>query len=186
MTQELLPLVEAAANENGSATIVSVSSAAHYLSYRGGILPSLKAMNSKKGYSDEVAYAQSKLANVLFTIELSEKVKDKGIYVNSLHPGAVTTPVGINSVGNTFSLLPAQALQMLQDFVKSFSWMPEDAALTQVYLAVAEEVRDKKITGKYFHPVCRETKPDRYARNVELRKRLWQLSEEVVSSKLQE
>ena len=184
ITQELLPLVEAAAEKRGSATIVSVSSSAHYFSYSGGILPSFEAMNSKKGYSDETAYAQSKLANLLFTIELAERLEDKGVYVNALHPGAVVTPVAINSVANSLSFLHPRLLEMIQNFLTSISWSPEDAALTQLYLAVAEEVREEKITGKYFHPVCRETEPDRYARNKSLRKRLWKLSEEVVASKL--
>jgi NAD(P)-dependent dehydrogenase (short-subunit alcohol dehydrogenase family) len=34
------------------------------------------------------AYSTSKLANVLFTFELAEKLKGKGVTVNALHPGA--------------------------------------------------------------------------------------------------
>ena len=42
-------------------------------------------------------YWQSKLANILFTRELSNKVQDKGITVNCLHPGFVNTGIGSNN-----------------------------------------------------------------------------------------
>ena len=37
-----------------------------------------------------------------------------------------------------------------------------DAALTQLYAAVGPKLKDQKTTGKYFHPIARETVPDLY------------------------
>lgn len=39
-----------------------------------------------KGYNGSRAYAQSKLAQIMFTIDLAERLKGSGITVNSLHP----------------------------------------------------------------------------------------------------
>jgi NAD(P)-dependent dehydrogenase (short-subunit alcohol dehydrogenase family) len=66
LTSLLLPSLEAAAASAGVATVVAVSSAAHYDSYPEGILPSIAAMNNETAYDRGKAYGQSKLANVLF------------------------------------------------------------------------------------------------------------------------
>jgi NAD(P)-dependent dehydrogenase (short-subunit alcohol dehydrogenase family) len=48
-------------------------------------------INSEKSYSEVHGYSQSKLANVLFTRELSRRLKDTKITVNCLHPGTINT-----------------------------------------------------------------------------------------------
>jgi len=45
----------------------------------------------KKNYNDGKAYAQSKLANILFTNELAKRYEKDGITSYSLHPGAIYT-----------------------------------------------------------------------------------------------
>lgn len=50
-------------------------------------------MNSTQKYDEGEAYNQSKLANVLFAKELSERLKGTGVTVNSLHPGVVDTDI---------------------------------------------------------------------------------------------
>ena len=72
---------------NGPGRIVNVASGAHMF---------IKEMNfddlqSEKEYKTMRVYGQSKLANILFTRELSEKLEGKGITVNCLHPGFVNT-----------------------------------------------------------------------------------------------
>ncbi|RMZ98186.1 retinol dehydrogenase 13-like, partial [Brachionus plicatilis] len=44
-------------------------------------------LNSTKNYNEKDAYNQSKLANILFTKELAEKLKDSGVSVNCVDPG---------------------------------------------------------------------------------------------------
>ena len=66
LTSLLFANLEAAAAKAGVATVVAVSSAAHYDSYPDGILPSIEAMNNETSYDRGKAYGQSKLANVLF------------------------------------------------------------------------------------------------------------------------
>jgi len=48
-------------------------------------------------------YGQSKLANILFTKKLSNLIKSKGVTVNCLHPGFVSTSLGTQNksiIGN--------------------------------------------------------------------------------------
>ena len=68
--------------------VVNVSSNAH----RGEI--DLDDLNSEKSYSRVGAYSNSKLANILFTRELSRRLEGTGVTANSLHPGAVQTELG--------------------------------------------------------------------------------------------
>ena len=44
-------------------------------------------LNSEKSYSEVNCYAQSKLANILFTRELAKRLRDTKVTVNALHPG---------------------------------------------------------------------------------------------------
>ncbi len=111
LTMLLLPLLEAAARRSppGSTRIVNVSSEGHRLSpirfhdynIEGKEIPDeertplpLKGPFAKfedDGYSGIIAYAQSKTANVLFTLYLQRHLKDRGIASYSLHPGGKST-----------------------------------------------------------------------------------------------
>jgi retinol dehydrogenase 12 len=53
-------------------------------------------LNSDKHYWRWLAYAQSKLANILFTRELARRLEENDITVNALHPGAVNTDLTRN------------------------------------------------------------------------------------------
>ena len=95
LTNLLLDIIE----ESAPSTIVNVSSAASYggiswkkvASHKIGTIP-WDDLHFKEGkYSPFQAYCNSKLANILFTYELAKRLKDKGVTVNALHPGAVNT-----------------------------------------------------------------------------------------------
>lgn len=69
-----------------------MSSEAHKLLLLLGEMDFDDVMLEKKGYERWAAYGQSKLANILFTYELSRRVHQaNNITVNSLHPGFVRT-----------------------------------------------------------------------------------------------
>jgi NAD(P)-dependent dehydrogenase (short-subunit alcohol dehydrogenase family) len=54
-----------------------------------------------KGYSGSRAYAQSKLAQIMFTIDLAEELKGTGITVNSLHPATYMNTTMVRAGGIT-------------------------------------------------------------------------------------
>ena len=127
-------------------------------------------INLTKGYNVIKGYSQSKLANVLFTRELARRLKDRGITVNCCHPGAVATNIGIDrdtGFGKTITSL-----------LKPFFQTPAEGARTAIFLATDESVKD--ITGEYFYR-CRIANYSRRSKDMELAKRLYEFSEQLVS-----
>ena len=149
---------------NGS-RIVNVASGAH----KTGKIH-FDDINLHKGFNVIKAYSQSKLANVLFTRELARRVADRGITVNCCHPGAVATNIGIDretGFGKTVTGL-----------LKPFFQTPEEGARTAIFLATDESVKD--ITGEYFYK-CKIAKSSKRSKDMELAKKLFVFSEELVS-----
>ncbi|HSW68335.1 MAG TPA: SDR family oxidoreductase [Bacteroidales bacterium] len=163
LTTELLPLLEAA----GNARIINVSSGAHKI---GKIY--FDDVNLSKNYSFWRAYAQSKLANVLFTYSLAEKLKNSTVTVNCVHPGAVATQLGVNR-DTGFG-------KWIKRILQPFFLTPEKGAETIIYLAT--QMENPTITGKYF--VRKKLRPSsKLSYRKDLADRLWQLSEQMIESR---
>lgn len=161
LTTELLDMMDPGSR------IVNVASGAH----KTGKIH-FDDINLHKGFNVFKAYSQSKLANVLFTRELARRVKDKGITVNCCHPGAVATNIGIDrntGFGKTITGL-----------LKPFFQTPAQGARTAIFLATDESVKD--ITGEYFYK-CKIAKSSKRSKDMELAKRLFEFSEELVNRK---
>ena len=161
LTMSLLDLM----GEGGR--IVNVASGAH----KTGKIH-FDDINLTKGFNVIKAYSQSKLANVLFTRELARRVKDRGITVNCCHPGAVATNIGIDrdtGFGKTVTRL-----------LKPFFQTPEQGARTAIFLASDDSVSD--VTGEYFYK-CRIAKSSKRSKDMELAKKLFELSEELTGFK---
>jgi retinol dehydrogenase 12 len=161
LTQELLEVLKASAPSR----IVNVASAAHQ-----GMRLDFDDLENRKRYSGFHAYGQSKLMNILFTVELARRLAGTGVTANALHPGVVATGFGRNSPG-LFRTLVALGAPFLQ--------RPEQGAETLVYLATSPEVAG--VTGKYFAK-RRELRPSPSARDVEAAAMLWDASEELVGA----
>ena len=147
--------------------IVNVASGAHKV---GNI--HFDDINLTKGYNVVKAYSQSKLANVLFTRELAARLADKGITVNCCHPGAVATNIGIDrdtGFGKTIT-----------GMLNPFFLTPAEGARTAIFLAMDESVKD--VTGEYFYK-CKIAKSSRRSKDMELAKKLFDLSERLVQNK---
>ncbi|MGI9236482.1 MAG: SDR family NAD(P)-dependent oxidoreductase, partial [Woeseiaceae bacterium] len=121
------------------ARIVVVASRA---AYRGA--PSVGIdfadLGMSKNYSDSLAYGQSKLANVLFSLRLGELLRGTRITSNSLHPGVINTDIDRNLNPITrfgFSLLTSFAGKSV-----------EAGAATSCYVATSDALG--ATSGHYF------------------------------------
>lgn len=131
LTSLLLDLLK----KSAPSRVVVVSSIAH----KWGKL-NKEDLQSEKSYKAFRAYCQSKLANVLFTRELSKRLAGTGVTVNSVHPGAVKTEISRDSKMGLMCCLAPIFLLFMKD--------AELGAQTQIRLAVDPKL--EKTTGKYF------------------------------------
>src|SRR5580704_4629773 len=153
--------------ESAPARIVNVASTAHNAARKGIPFDDLQSTGRYRGMR---VYGESKLANILFTLELARRLAGTGVTANALHPGTVRTGYGAD--GDARGLL-ALGLKISQPFFLS----PAKGARTSIYLASSPEVEG--ISGQYFDK-CKPAKSRRWAQDTEAAQRLWQVSEELV------
>ena len=146
------------------ARIVNVSSDAH----RGGKI-NFDDLMSEKSYSGFGVYSMTKLANVLFTNELAQRLEGSGVTANSLHPGFVATNFGKNNGGIVGLFMPV---------VQLFAINPEKGAETSIHLAASPDVEG--VTGKYFTKKM-PVQPAKAALDVSVQRRLWEVSETLIA-----
>jgi retinol dehydrogenase-14 len=142
------------------ARVVNVASDAHTF---GALQPD--DYMSTRGFKPLKVYGRSKLANILFTVELAKRLDGTGVTVNCLHPGFVSTSLGRdNKLGLLF-------VKLATPFIKK----PADGAATVLQLA-CDEVTEN---GEYFADgKVHETKD--YAKDLIMASRLWDDSAELV------
>ncbi len=150
------------------ARVVNVASAAYSAARKG--IPFDDLQTTRVRYRGMRVYAQSKLANILFTSELARRSAASGVTANSLHPGTVRTGYGAD--GDARGVL-SFGLKISQPFFLS----PAQGARTSVFLASSPEVEG--VSGKYFVK-CKQKQPRRWAEDKEAAERLWQVSEDLV------
>jgi len=149
--------------ESAPARVITTSSAAHL----GARIP-FDDLDGEGGYGPIGLgrYGETKLANILFTIELARRLEGSRVTANCFHPGFVAS--GFNQNNGTL-LAVAMAL------VRPFSRTPEQGADTLVWLADSEAAGRE--TGGYYQNRRRIT-PSAAAQDREAAARLWRLSEE--------
>ncbi len=102
-------------------------------------------MLSEKSFSAMQAYNDSKLANVLFTVELAKRLNGTGVTCVSLHPGMVDTEI-FRSRDNQ-----SCGTSCITSIIRCFSCCfksPENGAATSIYCAVDDSIPEKN--GLYF------------------------------------
>ncbi len=158
LTNLLLDLLK----KSAPARIVTVSSEAQ----RWGKID-LDDLQSEHKYRGMPVYGMTKLANVMFTLELAERLKETGVTATCVHPGAVNTNFGVNNTGIGTLLFRA---------FKPFMRSPEQGADTLIYLASSPEVEG--MTGKYLSDRKIITASGQ-AYDEDLRRKLWEVSEQL-------
>lgn len=149
--------------------VINVASGAHQF---------VKDMNfddlqSEKTFKPLQVYGQSKLANILFTKSLSEKLLNSGVTVNCLHPGFVSTGIGSNNKG---------IWNLLMFLAKPFAKRTNKGAETSIYLCSSPAV--KNISGEYFVD-CTVEKVSEAANDPKQAEKLWDISVELAGLDLQ-
>lgn len=168
LTLGLLPYIQKSQNPR----VVTVASTG---AYAGKI--DFNNLNSEKKYRRMGAYTASKLANVMFANELANRYPN--ILSVAVHPGAATTnlqrhsddDVLMNSIGNFLMKLMGQS--------------QADAALPSLYAATSPDI----VTNKFYGPVEKFNKggagivktPKR-AKNEDVAKKLWDVSEKLIQN----
>jgi len=147
LTRLLLPLLK----DSAPARIVNVASA-------GQSPLDFSDLMLERGYDAMKAYSQSKLAQVMFTFELAEHLRDTGVTVNALHPASLMDTKMVQSTfGYTMSTV-------------------EEGTEAVVRLAISPEIEG--LTGRCFDGK-REARANRQAYDPQVRHRLWVLSEQL-------
>ncbi len=150
LTHLLLPALEAAANPGSgrSARIVNVASI-------GQAPVDFRDVMLERSYDGRRAYSQSKLAQIMFTIDLAEKLKGSGVTVTALHPATLMSTPMVTSLG-----IPPRSTVM-------------DGAEPTFRLIASPEVEG--VSGVYFDQF-EPAKPNAQADDASVRMRLWALS----------
>ncbi len=153
LTRLLLPLLR----DSTPARIVNVASA-------GQRPVDFSDIMLERGYDAMKAYTRSKLAQIMFTFELAERLSGTGVSVNALHPASLMdTKMVVETFGYTMSTV-------------------QEGTDATVRLAASPELEG--VTCRYFDGQ-REGRANQQAYDAEARKRLWALSEELCGSLLE-
>ncbi|XP_078590974.1 retinol dehydrogenase 12-like isoform X1 [Branchiostoma floridae x Branchiostoma japonicum] len=167
--------------QSAPSRVVTVASLAH--TFTSGI--DFDDINSQNSYHMAKAYDRSKLANVLFSRELSKKLKGTGVTSNSLHPGVIMESDLMryrqDEWQGKFGEHVASALRKVVGAIFSvFGKTVEEGAQTSICCAVAEDLENT--TGLYFSD-CVPKETSAAGRDDEAAARLWDVSERMVGLK---
>ncbi len=151
------------------ARIINVSSENHRSAKAGLDFDDLQMMT---GYSPSKAYAASKLANILFTIELNNRLGPDGVTARALHPGVVATNFGKDANSPRWMGI---AMTLLKPVLAT----PAKGAATSVHLATAQP---DELEASIYWASSKPKQPSESALDKAAARRLWEASAELVSS----
>ncbi|MBN1264721.1 MAG: SDR family NAD(P)-dependent oxidoreductase [Anaerolineales bacterium] len=158
LTYLLFPLLK----ESPAGRVLTVSS----MSHRGARIH-WKDIMLRHRYNTLRAYKQSKLANVLFSMELNRRFADESsICAFAIDPGLVNTNIGMKGTSGF--------VHWFWDRRRRKGAPPSEPAKTIVHVALDPEIQASQ--GVYWKE-CRPVPPARSARKEEDAARLWQLSQ---------
>jgi len=159
LTHLLMPALK----KSDAARIINVSSNAHF---RGTI--NFEDLYGEQKYTPFKIYAQSKLANILFTYELARRLKEDSlnhITVNALHPGEIKTQIAEKNGNSLYKV----GWKLAKPFMQSI----EQGATTTVHLASAKQMEGK--TAEYWSKM-KKIKSSKISYDEQVADRLWNVS----------
>ena len=173
LTQKLLPLMEG----RQDARVVTVTSGAQYFGKMAW-----SDLQGERSYDRWGAYSQSKLANVMFALELNQRLQQQNSTVISIaaHPGLARTNLQPVSVAATGAWQESLAYRLMDPLFQSAAM----GALPQLHAATASSAKG----GEHFGPgglasmrgTTTRQPVARTAKESDQRERLWALSEDMI------
>jgi len=155
LTNLLLPMLKASTH----ARIINVGSQAHEFATMD--FDDLQGAQRYRAFRG--AYAQSKLALVLFTYELAYRLAGTGVTANVADPGGVKT-----------NMSPPGVFKLLRPFFAT----PEQAAATSIFLATAPELAS--VSGQYYRKQ-QAVASSKASHDEAAARRLWEVSERLTN-----
>ena len=167
LTMSLLPLL----NKTTDSRIVNIASIAHRF---GKLEPNSFMYEESRKYSKSYAYAQSKLANLLFTYGLKSRLEEIGsnILVLAAHPGITRT-----NLGNHLRTFRRKPISFILD---SFNQKTPKGALSGIRASVDKNVKSGEYYGPHFlwnakgYPIVEES--TKLSHSKDLQDILWNYS----------
>jgi NAD(P)-dependent dehydrogenase (short-subunit alcohol dehydrogenase family) len=149
--------------ESAPARVITTTSDAH----RPARIP-FEDLGAERAYRLQgfTRYAETKLANILFTAELARRLAGSDVTANCVHPGLVATGFNKNN-----GLLMRIGMTLVRPLARS----PARGADTVVWLADAPDIPGE--SGGYFVD-RRLVTPSPAAQDVDAARRLWEVSEQ--------
>lgn len=151
LTHLLRPMLERSAPSR----VVVLTSSLHFSASMDFDDPQFKVRKHQGG----IAYGQSKLCNLLFTLALARRLEGKGVTANAVHPGVVATELSREAPARAS---PARGLLT-----------PKEGAVGSLHLATSPELEG--VSGKYFEGAVQKT-PSPLSLDVAAQERLWAMS----------
>ena len=165
LTRELMPLLKASAASQppGTTRVIAVSSSAHRM------IDALdfNDLQSLGDFQPALAYGRAKLANILFTRELTRREEPEGIVAQVMHPGRVAS---------NFASHGDEGMRKYMASADTVS--PDEPAETLTWLATEPE--GGRHSGRYFYRKAEET-PSAAAQDEASARRLWAESETLLA-----
>ena len=173
LTQKLLPLMA----QRPDPRVVTVTSGAQYFGRIHWDDP-----NWNTSYDRYAAYGQSKLANVMFALELNGRLREQNSRVRSLaaHPGIARTDLQPTAIASGGNRLEALAYRLMDPVFQSAAMgaLPQLHAATATSAQGGEHYGPGGLGGMRGYPALCRIAPA--ALDPEQRRRLWQISEKLI------
>ncbi len=147
--------------QNAPSRIINVNAA---LYVKGKL--DLKKTPYGHDFSRLLSYANTKLCNILFMHEFSQRIANSGVTINAIHPGVIKTRLG-STTGLTGVFL---------SLIKIFWGDPKEGAKPPVWLATASDLEG--VTGNYYD-LFKEVELIESAKDKDVAVKLWEVSKDL-------